>query len=119
MKIVSVPGPVSVKTPRRNGEGVEFVSHDRDICYFLIACIESYEPFSTGHVNAILYKKLRDVISESSGKSEIWFEDSDFKSLQAAVAAVGWRTPDINMAYIPFYEAVASAKTQVVSGPGK
>jgi hypothetical protein len=114
MKVVTIPQDVRVSFPRKTAAGIEYVDEERGISVFLKQAVDSHQPFSKGHVNALTYQKLIKVIDGITPESaEIWFEDEDFKKLQEAIGTVEWITPAINAAYIPFYEAVKNARTEV------
>ena len=116
MKVIKVPEDVVVAVPQVNGKMVRYVDETHSIFKFLQECIDVFEQFSKGHVNALLYVKLTKILSETDrAKGDIWFEDGDFKKLQEAVGAVAWISPKMNASYIPFYEAVSSARAEAMS----
>lgn len=116
MRVITVPPNVTVERPRKVGNDVEFTLEERSFTKFLQECFDSYATFSKGHVNALIYQKLTKVLTETDlSKGELWFEDEDFKKLEAAVGSVEWITPKFNLACIPFYEAVKSARTETLS----
>lgn len=116
MRVITTPSPVKIELPRVTGKTVDFVDSEVSFQTFLQECLDSYDIFSKGHVNALLYAKLSKIITDSDKKTgELWFEDEDFKKLEAAVSVAKWITPKINAAYIPFYEAVKTARTETLA----
>jgi hypothetical protein len=117
MRVVTIPEKVTIELPRKAGNVIEFYKEDRTLVRFLQECFDAFDTFSKGHVNALLYKKLTEILRDSDPeKRELWFEDEDFKKVEAAVGAVVWLTPKMNMAFIPFYEAVKTARTETLTG---
>jgi hypothetical protein len=116
VKVITIPPPVTVGLPKLNGQVMEFVDTPRTIQQFLQECFDSFEVFSKGHVNALLYQKLTSVLKDTDpAKWELWFEDEEFKKVLDSMAAVSWMSPKINVAYIPFYEAVKAARTETLA----
>lgn len=116
MKVVTVPAPVEIEVPRRGDDGrLAYEKETTTIVKFLEQCFNMYEPFSKGHVNARLYMKLIRVIKGAEDKPEIWFEDDDFKKVLDSTKDASWVTTKINAAYLPFYDAVAGARTEATA----
>ncbi len=116
MKVTMIPPDVQVEIPRLKGEAVVEVHEFRSFKRFLQQAIDHYEPFAKGHVNALLYQKLTNVIDAADvAKGEIWFEDADFLKLQEAVASAQWLSAKMNAAFLPFYEAIKAARTEVLA----
>lgn len=115
MKVITVPAPVIIELPKLEGQAIHTVKESRTIFQFLEECFSMNTLFSKGHVNALLYIKLNKILKESEEKTEIWFEDEDFKKVLASTAGASWLTAKINAAYIPFYDAVEQARTEVLA----
>lgn len=112
MRVITIPELVIVPIPvKRNGQ--VFVD-ERSVSFvdFLKTACQNYEPFCHAK-NLPIYVKLLTVISKglekSDGKEIIQFEDADFEHLLEAVKTSKWLSPDINLAYQPYYGAVYEA----------
>jgi hypothetical protein len=116
VKVITIPAPVTVGIPKVNDRVMEFVDTPRTIQQFLQECFDAYEMFSKGHVNALRYQKLTNILKDTDpANGELWFEDDDYEKILDAMKSVSWFSPKMNMAYIPFYEAVKAARTETLA----
>lgn len=120
MRVVKIPEPVTVEIARKIGGVIEFQMESRTFQTFLQTSLDTFDIFSKGHVNALMYAKLTKIVSGADlSKGEIWFEDEDFKKVEAAAEAAPWISPKMNAAFIPFREALKQARTEVLSTENK
>ena len=90
MKVITIPPPVTVPMPKLVERLMEFVDMPRTILQFLQECLDAFDTFSKGHVNALLYQKLTKILNDSDpAKGELWFEARVKKSTLTATKH-GW-----------------------------
>lgn len=113
MKIITIPKNVELTISVKRNGFVQTVKKETDFKAFLSESLSGFELFKKGSVNARLFNKLMLIIEEiTPTQIEVKFEDEDFKKVKDAVAVADWLSADINRTFIPFYDAVETAKDQ-------
>ena len=111
MKVIDIPEEVEVKYRVKTSEGsIEQRKEKVKFTKFLSDCCDMYQAFAKGPKMARQYGKIMDKIESVNGDKSVSFEDSDFEVVKGAVENASWITPDINRAYVPFYDAVDKAQ---------
>ena len=112
MKVLAIPAPVKATIPVGQAQGGAILS-EREVTFprFLRECIKMNDVFKTGPKNARTYKSLCEILDAVTPEQiEISFGDDDFLKIKASVDRASWMTPEINAAYVPFYDAVDAVK---------
>lgn len=109
MKIIEIPEPVKLPYKVAVDGKLEDKTQESSMPEFLASCCGGFEKFASGPKMARQYGKIMDKIESVNGEKSVAFEDQDFAVVRDAVNAARWRTPQINRAYLPFYDALESA----------
>lgn len=105
MRIVKVPGKVSVAINTNEGEK----NIDYSFLQFCYDIMLQYRPFGEGRDGAVMYDKLRRKVADMGSKGRtLILEDAEWESLKAC-AAKPQLLPAFNASAIPFYDAINNA----------
>jgi hypothetical protein len=114
MRILVVPKPVRVPMLIRQKDGTIQRTEDEVtfVDFLKIAC-QNFDGFCYAK-NLPILKKILAVLN-AGPKQEgphmvLHFSEGDYKNLCDAVRGSKWLTPEVNLAYDPYYEAVYTAK---------
>ncbi len=111
MRIIDIPEPVTVLLKLRLQTGQRF-EETKEVAFteWLKEVADGYRPFAKSPKNARQYDKIMSIIEAVDSEKQIQFEDADFEVLKRAAEDADWITPEVNRAYLPFYEALERAQ---------
>ena len=110
MMIMKIPEPATI-----NHQAIEETADKGETIVpfkkFASQCCKGYAKFAEGPEMGRQYMKIMRMVDRLEDKDKTFtLEDDRMRLFQEAVKAAKWSHPEVNAAYLDFYEAVSEAQ---------